>query len=37
MEHHNPLLKAGSKKFITVGEIMLRLSPPYYEKIRMAE
>ena len=36
MEHHNPLLKGGSKKFITVGEIMLRLSPPNYEKIRMA-
>jgi len=37
MEHHNPLLndmKPG-KKFITMGEIMLRLTPPNYEKIRM--
>ena len=23
-------------KFITIGEIMLRLSPPNYQKIRMA-
>ncbi|MBQ4640648.1 MAG: sugar kinase [Clostridia bacterium] len=38
MIHHNPLLsqKPGQKKFITMGEIMLRLSPPNYEKIRMA-
>ena len=36
MEHHNPLLSGNSKKFITIGEIMLRLSPPNYEKIRMA-
>ena len=38
MEHYNPLLpKGGSgKKFITIGEIMLRLTPPNYEKIRMA-
>ena len=37
MEHSNPLLKgAGSQKFITIGEIMLRLTPPNYEKIRMA-
>ena len=37
MIHHNPLIgtKPG-KKFITMGEIMLRLSPPNYEKIRMA-
>ncbi len=37
MEHYNPLLgnnKPG-KKFITIGEIMLRLTPPNYEKIRM--
>ena len=38
MEHHNPLLNSnpGEKKFITMGEIMLRLTPPNYEKIRMA-
>ncbi len=37
MEHTNPLLKGNhSKKFITVGEIMLRLTPPNYAKIRMA-
>ncbi len=37
MEHNNPLLKGNhSKKFITVGEIMLRLTPPDYAKIRMA-
>ena len=35
MEHQNPL-PAGGKKFITVGEIMLRLTPPNYDKIRMA-
>ena len=38
MEHHNPLLtnlKSGHK-FITIGEIMLRLTPPNYQKIRMA-
>ena len=38
MKHANPLL-AGSDsphKFITIGEIMLRLTPPNYEKIRMA-
>ena len=36
MEHHNPLLHGDSdNKFITVGEIMLRLTPPNYEKIRM--
>ena len=37
MIHHNPLLndKPGQKKFITMGEIMLRLTPPNYEKIRM--
>ncbi|MCD8214031.1 MAG: sugar kinase [Clostridiales bacterium] len=38
MEHHNPLLNSSevSKKFFTIGEIMLRLTPPNYEKIRMA-
>ena len=38
MDHCNPLLKNNKspKKFITMGEIMLRLSPPNYEKIRMA-
>lgn len=38
MEHGNPLLQgsSGSHKFITIGEIMLRLTPPNYEKIRMA-
>ena len=30
MEHGN------SKQFITIGEVMLRLTPPNYEKIRMA-
>ena len=38
MEHHNPLLTdpKSDQKFITFGEIMLRLTPPNYEKIRMA-
>ena len=37
MIHHNPLLSdKPDKKFITMGEIMLRLTPPNYEKIRMA-
>ncbi len=38
MEHHNPLLTnpKSNHKFITIGEIMLRLTPPNYEKIRMA-
>lgn len=37
MEHRNPLLPADpcGKKFITIGEIMLRLTPPNYEKIRV--
>ncbi len=37
MIHENPLLigKEPGKKFITMGEIMLRLTPPNYEKIRM--
>ena len=38
MEHFNPLLQNNDspQKFFTIGEIMLRLSPPNYEKIRMA-
>lgn len=37
MDHANPLLKGeGGQKFITFGEIMLRLTPPNYEKIRIA-
>lgn len=37
MEHFNPLLEHTSDhKFITIGEILLRLTPPNYEKIRMA-
>ena len=37
MKHSNPLLAGVSGgKFITIGEIMLRLTPPDYEKIRMA-
>ena len=38
MEHHNPLTvnPKSSHKFITIGEIMLRLTPPNYEKIRIA-
>ena len=38
MQHSNPLLSNidTTHKFITIGEIMLRLTPPNYEKIRMA-
>ncbi len=38
MKHQNPLLTdvKSPQKFITIGEIMLRLTPPNYEKIRMA-
>ncbi|HIT33561.1 MAG TPA: sugar kinase [Candidatus Faecousia intestinigallinarum] len=38
MEHSSPLLKneKSPRKFITIGEIMLRLTPPDYAKIRMA-
>ena len=38
MIHSNPLQKgeAAGKRFITMGEIMLRLTPPNYDKIRMA-
>ncbi len=37
MEHMNPLLQGqdSENRFITIGEIMLRLTPPNYEKIRM--
>ena len=36
MEHFNPLLQGNrSQKFITIGEIMLRLTPPNYGKIRV--
>ena len=38
MEHFNPILgnDTPGQKFITCGEIMLRLTPPNYEKLRMA-
>ena len=37
MEHSNPLITPGaSPRFITFGEIMLRLTPPNYGKIRVA-
>ena len=38
MENYNPLLvdNESPAKFITIGEVMLRLTPPNYEKIRMA-
>lgn len=37
MQHSNPLLNnTSSHKFITIGEIMLRLTPPNYDKIRVA-
>ncbi len=37
MEHANPQLRWNiSPKFITIGEIMLRLTPPDYGKIRVA-
>ncbi len=37
MEHRNPLISEDTdNKFLAVGEIMLRLTPPNYEKIRMA-
>ena len=37
MEHANPLTKGlQSPRFITFGEIMLRLTPPNYDKIRVA-
>lgn len=38
MQHTNPRLSLNDSihKFITIGEIMLRLTAPNYEKIRMA-
>lgn len=37
MKHRNPLLaKDAGPKFITFGEIMLRLTPPNYGKVRVA-
>jgi 2-dehydro-3-deoxygluconokinase len=38
MEHYNPILQGNHspQKFFTIGEIMLRLTPPNYDKIRMA-
>lgn len=38
MEHTNPLLAENQNghRFMTIGEIMLRLTPPNYEKVRMA-
>lgn len=35
MEHANPL-RRKAPRFITIGEIMLRLTPPNYGKIRVA-
>ncbi len=36
MQESNPLSNgSGTNHFITIGEIMLRLTPPNYEKIRM--
>ncbi|MBQ6239806.1 MAG: sugar kinase [Firmicutes bacterium] len=38
MEHMNPILKnnVSPQRFFTIGEIMLRLTPPDYESIRVA-
>lgn len=38
MEHYNPILAnhPSPARFITIGEVMLRLTPPNYDKIRMA-
>lgn len=36
MQHKNPLASEGGQKFITFGEILLRLTPPNYGKIRVA-
>ena len=37
MEYSSPLLKGiHSPRFISFGEIMLRLTPPNYGKIRVA-
>lgn len=38
MEHCNPLLRGREgQRFITFGEIMLRLTPPNYGKIRVSD
>ena len=36
MIHKNPIPQETGHKFITFGEIMLRLTPPNYGKIRVA-
>lgn len=38
MKHMNPILRDREKtpKFITIGEIMMRLTPPDFHKLRMA-
>ena len=37
MEHHNPLINSQPEtRFITFGEVMMRLTPPNYDKIRVA-
>ena len=38
MDHYNPILvnHQSPARFITIGEVMLRLTPPNYDKIRMA-
>lgn len=36
MEHRNPLIMENAEnRFLAIGEIMLRLTPPNYEKIRV--
>ena len=34
MEHSNPILMGNDspQKFITIGEVMLRLTPPNYKR-----
>ena len=38
MEHSNPILMGNDspQKFITIGEVMPRLTPSLYKKIRIA-
>ena len=38
MEHFNPLLLHNDSpaKFITIGEVMLRLTPPNYQRLSWA-
>ncbi len=37
IEHHNPLISSQpGTRFITFGEVMMRLTPPNYDKIRVA-